>query len=98
MKDLSELDDTLLQCRELGHAWEWNHDHRVVREGRRVVAIDRTVICLRCKTLRFETLSLSTGERSHTKYDYAEGYLSTQGEGRVLRADVRQEMLGRMFK
>jgi hypothetical protein len=90
--------DVHIRCRELGHAWDWQpNKHDVVKMGARVVGLYRVLTCLRCGSDRTETLSLETGERSHTKYSYADGYVA-KGEGRVPVSSIRLELLRRVLQ
>lgn len=88
------LPQSMLECRELGHAWRphtarWNEAERVY---------DRTLKC-RCGTFRIETLS-RRGEIISRRYEYPEGYLS-RDLGRISgsgRDALRRESLMRQVR
>lgn len=93
-RDLSEVTEASLICRDLGHAWQWNTDLGVVRERKRVVAVIRDLVCTRCACTRNETVAVRTGVRTRTRYTYPDHYRTHQ-QGRILADDVRAEWLGR---
>lgn len=73
----AELDEALLQCRELGHLWSpwtasWSGE-----EG----CYHRTLRCDRCTTERNQSLS-DRGAVLTNSYVYPEGYLH-EGMGRI---------------
>lgn len=68
--------DAQMMCRDMRHAWA---PHTAYRD-RSTETIDRTVQCPRCGTLRSDTISSTTGERTtSTRYTYPDGYLSDVG-------------------
>jgi hypothetical protein len=93
-KDVSQLSDEGLLCRDLRHAWKWKSDFNLLKQGPRVVAIEREVECDNCATVRHETISVKTGARIKVKYYYPEGY-RIPGTGRIHSTEVRVEWMRR---
>lgn len=68
--------DAQMMCRDMRHAWTPYTAHRDRTTG----TIERTVQCPRCGTMRSDTISANTGERTTgTRYAYPDGYLSDVG-------------------
>ena len=85
---LRKLDDEMLDCRNIGHAW------RVLRYFRgHEGETRRTLVCDRCDSERVDRWNSRTAERVGAMYRYGEGY-SIKGGG-VQASDVRAECMRR---
>ena len=81
-----------LHCRELGHTWR---DHAVTWD-RKAKCYERSLRCSSCRTLRHQVVG-SDGTALSNRYTYADGYLSTNVDGRVDRATFRMEAITRFL-
>lgn len=88
---LRDLPDEYLACRDLRHAWE---ELGYYRERGTSGAIIRKLQCLRCGTLRRDTLSNSYSEKTTHYYGHPEGY-RIDGMGRAGMDEVRKEVVKR---
>jgi hypothetical protein len=91
---LRGLPDEFLACRDLRHAWEELGYYRERGSGRAGGPIIRKLQCLRCGTLRRDTLSNSFSEKTTHYYGHPEGY-RIAGMGRAAIDDVRKEVVKR---
>lgn len=78
-KNLKDLPDKWVVCRDVRHAWAVENDFHVipqVTEGRKLKHIARDLVCMRCTTIRHETyIQSKTGlEKVGQSYSYPEGY------------------------
>ena len=88
---LRNLPDEYLACRDLRHAWE---ELGYYRERGGGAAVIRKLRCLRCGTLRRDTLSNSYSDKTTHYYGHPEGY-RIEGMGRAGMNDVRKEVVKR---
>lgn len=84
-KDVSQIQEQFLDCRDLGHTWRWQK----AQEDKRYRIITRIVSCDRCGTERVQTLN-QYGYLVSSSYRYALGYL-LKGAG-FLTVDDRAAM------
>jgi len=86
-----------LACREGSHHFPWATAKRErIREGGR--ELRRTVrTCDTCGTVRIDVYNTRTFELVHRHYDYAEGYTTAPGTGRMERTSVRRELFRRIW-
>ena len=91
---LRKLPDAYLACRDLRHAWEELGYFRERGSGRGGGPIIRKLRCLRCGTLRRDTLSNSYTEKTTHYYGHPEGY-RIEGMGRAAMDEVRKEVVKR---
>jgi hypothetical protein len=83
-----------LDCRE-GHEWHWLTDWNIVRgPGGRLLEFTRLKQCGRCKTLAHRTFDGKSGRVVRTRYDYADGYLTSEKD-RIDAGRARLELLRR---
>ncbi len=90
-KNVADVPDEFLDCRDLGHAWA---RPRVV-EDKKFRHYTRLVVCSRCATERIQVISLA-GMLVATSYRYATGYLLNGAGG--LTVDDRAKMRLRNLK
>jgi hypothetical protein len=95
--DLAGLDTEYVQCRALLHAWEdIPYDGNAPRRWT-LITKHRTILqfrCTRCKTLRYDIWSDTTGALIQRIYRTPEGYALPKGRGRKVL--VRREYLRRL--
>jgi hypothetical protein len=91
---LRNLPDDFLACRDLRHAWEELGYYRERGSGGAGGPIIRKLQCLRCGTLRRDTLSNSYSEKTTHYYGHPEGY-RIEGMGRAGMDEVRKEVVKR---
>ena len=95
--NLSEAKDVVLQCRDLGHAWEHVDDGNIVLGPRkRIIEFSRTDKCNRCSAERTRTFDVDTMDIIKTRMKYPDEYLMTKGH-RVARRDARMEVYTRII-
>jgi len=74
----SDLPDSFLMCRDMGHTWRPFTARFSADEN----AYDRTLRCGRCKTERQQVIGMD-GTILSGVYLYPDGYLSPAGSGRI---------------
>ena len=91
---LQEVPDEYLLCRDLLHAWDIVKDFSVTDTG----SIERTLLCQRCETIRFDSFSWD-GEgiqKDRSKYSYPRDYqLKDVPRGVKPGAMIRKELFSR---
>jgi hypothetical protein len=85
---LSNVDDTLLECRTLGHNWEDVGDYL---NGQQVHLV---LQCQRCDSYAVVQWSRSAGTIDGRRYKYTEGYINKTGE-KITKAEARVERIRR---
>jgi len=95
---LVEASDDYLQCRDLMHAWKWVTDFAPHREERKITAMTRTLVCMRCGTERHDEYELPSFIKTKSTYSYPEDYRMVGFKGHVPVAEVRRELYGRLKK
>ena len=94
---LSDSSNIYLQCRDLMHAWKWVSDFAPVKgEGRKIVAMSRTLICMRCGTVRTDEYSVPSMVKIRASYTYPEDSRIKGQKGQIPVSDVRQEIITRI--
>lgn len=93
-KQLKDLPDQFLACRDLRHAWEELGYFRERGSGRAGGPIIRKLRCLRCGTLRRDVLSNSFTDKTTHYYGHPDGY-RLEGMGRAAMEEVRREVVKR---
>jgi hypothetical protein len=91
---LRDLSDEFLACRDLRHAWEELGYYRERGSGRAGGPIIRKLRCLRCGTLRRDTLANAFSEKTTHYYGHPDGY-RLEGQGRLPIDEVRREVVKR---
>jgi hypothetical protein len=91
---LRNLPDEYLACRDLRHAWDELGYYRERGTGGAGGPIIRKLQCLRCGTLRRDTLSNSYSEKTTHYYGHPDGY-RIEGMGRAAMDEVRKEVVKR---
>lgn len=94
--ELQNYNEEFLDCRE-NHNWKWTTDWGLTTgRGGRLLEFTRTKQCTRCKTVAHRKYDGQTGRviPNTTRYEYADGYLSTK-EHPVDSGAARLEMLRR---
>lgn len=74
---LMDLPDDWVMCRDMRHAWHVLEDfHVVTTQARHIQELGRTLICLRCNTLRVETYHAGRFglDKVRQHYTYPENY------------------------
>lgn len=74
---LTTLPDNWIMCRDMRHAWEVDEDFHVTKgQGLNIASVRRTLVCVRCETLRVEKYhSLKWGlEKVAQHYVYPDNY------------------------
>lgn len=97
---LTELGQTVLQCRSMGHAWDHVNDHDHFRDlrSREITRFLRDEECLRCKAERTREIDLSHShviEVRTVRIRYPDGYLIKGANHRVRRAEALGAQYGR---
>jgi hypothetical protein len=93
--DVTELDTTFLECRDLRHAWKVMAWERIDNSDR----ILRTARCTRCRTERVDVMK-DTGEMTTRQYHYPDNYLLkgfTDRKVGLRVAHVREELIRRVM-
>ena len=94
-KKIKDLADEFLACRDLRHAWEELGYFRERGTGGAATApIIRKLQCMRCGTLRRDTLSNAFAEKTTHYYGHPDGYRLV-GQGRAGIDEVRKEVVKR---
>lgn len=86
--DFTDLDDAVIICRTLGHAWDENPNAEIDTDFSQEFLI--ALRCTRCPTERFDFVG-ATGKLFHRYYRYPESYHTH----RIPREAFRGEMVGR---
>lgn len=95
--DLKGRDTIHLACRDFMHAWEWQTDFVQRRTQGRITSVTRTIICIRCDTVREDEYELPSFQRIKSNYTYPDDYLIAGHKGHIPVAAVRAEIM-RRFK
>lgn len=95
---IKDIDTGLLECRDLQHSWVHSTDFQIQRIDRRIASVRRVLQCTRCGAMRTDHYELPSFHRISSSYVYPEGYLIPGHKGRILVAEVRQEILKRWMK
>jgi hypothetical protein len=95
---LSDSTNDYLQCRDFGHAWRWITDFVPFKSEGKVVAMTRTLECLRCGSTRYDEYSVPSMTKIRTLYAYSEGYRLVGHKGHVPISEVRMEIINRIKK
>jgi hypothetical protein len=99
LKSLADASDTVLECRDLGHAWHHVHDPHIVTGPRnQIIEFTREAKCLRCESVRRQRIDVTTWSIVTTTMHYVSDYLLVKGAPRVRRYEVRQEAYNRFFR
>lgn len=96
---LGEQSDTFLACRDMRHAWQWQTDYTpsTVGAGRKARAtVVRSLICTRCKTVRYDEYALPDFDRVKSTYTYPDNYVTKGHTGHIPVASVRGEIVSRL--
>ena len=94
--DVSELSESALKCRDLGHAWQVVRDFNYVMGPKGEPSqFKREVVCRDCGASRTNSYHPDSGSSSQQKYEYADDYLLAHGVGRIYGSAVRVELFRR---
>lgn len=97
-KGFREIRTDFLSCRAWSHAWQ----HRSTRVRRDSIGrvFDVTLECLRCGTVRTDTIDAGSGQLDGRGYRHAEGYLiddvPSWGGRKEFNGNVRRELYRRL--
>lgn len=98
LASLADASDTVLECRDLGHAWHHTQDpHIVTGPNGRVIEFTREAKCLRCETIRRQKIDVATWTILSTTMHYVDDYLMVKGAPPVRRYNARRETYSRYF-
>jgi hypothetical protein len=98
------LDDNMLVCRDLRHAWATESSYYAVAvEGgvRGARYLERQLVCMRCDTKRIELVRVHATwiERLDVRYVYAKGYqIRGASKDDHVQGMVRLEQLQRVLR
>ena len=72
---IKKLDDSFLDCRDLGHSWAEYSDEEIKDNGWTApFGWLRVFMCPTCDTRRFDVID-ARGEIGHRRYEYPSGYM-----------------------
>lgn len=89
---MTELSDSFLRCRILGHSWD-EVSPALVEEV--TVADSQDLLatsCSRCTLRRLDIISKS-GDLFYRRYFYPDGYLTPRGSKTPSRSDFRRQLI-----
>jgi len=93
---LGDVSVNYLQCRDFSHAWKWVTDFTPYRVDRKIVAMTRTIVCMRCGSTREDEYEVPSMIKIKSRYTYSEGYRLIGEKRRVPICEVRQEIIIRI--
>ena len=93
---LSDLGQTVLQCRSMGHAWDHVDDYDHLYRNGDVTRFLRDERCLRCGAERTRRIDMRVGIHVNTvRTRYPNGYLISGAKKRVTRGEALGAQYGR---
>ena len=101
---IGNMDDILLQCRDMRHAWATETPYyKVDVQGgtKGALYVQRAIACMRCNTKRIEFYRVFKDrlERISSHYQYSEGYqIRGVKKGDHVQDRVRRELYSRAME